>query len=212
MNEFVCVQDEREKELQEQGYTRADKVYFRIGRAIFVIDTLSKDFTKGEAAGTPIGAVAKLNNPDLEFAEEELKQLQELFGSTKFLRLICEGDPDCGFAAKHDILLTGYRGGLDDVIVESKLLQTVHGSAEDIMRNFAESLDWRSKWISVPRWETYDGRGYRIKYDTPLKDEFADVADKVRSIAEKFEHKDDMPDWVKEKFHNSDTGGNGNDC
>ena len=202
MNDF-CVQDERERELQEQGYTKADKVYFRIGRAIFVIDTLSKDFTEGEAAGTPIGAAAKFNNPEIDFDEERLRVLQELFGSTKFLRVACEGDPDCGFAGKSEVLLTGYRGGLDDVIVEGKLLQTVHGSGEDIMRNFSEFLDWRSRWISVPRWETYEGRGYRIKYDTPLKGEFVDVADRVRSIAEKLEHKDDMPDWVKEKFQSS---------
>lgn len=203
MNEFVCVQNEREKELEEQGYVKADKVYFRIGRAIFVIDTLSKDFTEEEAVGTPIGAAAKLNRPGIVFAEEELELLQELFGSTKYLRVICEGDPDCGFAGKSEVLLTGYRGGLDDVIVESKLLQTVHGSGEEVMRNFAEFLDWRSKWISIPRWETYDGRGYRIKYDDILKTEFVDVANRVWSIAEKLEHKDDMPDWVKKKFHSS---------
>ena len=204
MTEHVCEQDTREKELLEQGYVKIEKCFFRIGRAIFVVDTLRKDYSQEEAVETPLGTVATLNRPGLEFDQEDLSMLQSLFGSTGYLRIVCEGDPDCGFAGNSEILLTGYRGGLDDVIVDKELLQTVHGSGEDIMRNFAKTVDWRSKWIHVPRWDTYDGIGYRMKSDEALESEVAILANRLREVADKLEHKDDMPDWVKEKFEKSE--------
>jgi len=203
MDGFVCAQDLREKELLEQGYVSPEKAFFRIGRAIFVVDVLTKDYSVNEALDTPLGLVSALNNPEREFDQEMLDFLQNAFGSTGFFRIVVEGDEDCGFASDTTILLTGYRAGLDDVIVDNKLLKTVHGSDEDIMRNFAEFLEWRSSWISVPRWETYEGLGYRIKHDESLKAEFVDVANKIRAIAEKFEHKDDMPEEVKERLRGS---------
>jgi len=175
-------------------------VFFRIGRAIFVVDTLKKEYTEEEAIETPLGLVAKMNDPELEFDKEALDLIQLLHGSTGFLRIICEGDPDCGFAGNYEVLLTGYRGGLDDVIVERKLLQTVHGSNEDIMRNFADELYRRAEWINVPRWETYDGSGYRMTFETELEDEMKRISGAIREMAYKLEHKDDMPDWVREKF------------
>ncbi len=51
--------------------------------------------------------------------------------------------------------------------------------------------------------ETYDGRGYRMTFETELKDETKQVAEAIREVAYKLEHKDDMPDWVKEKFQSS---------
>lgn len=200
MDEFVCAQDTREKELLEQGYVNPEKVYFRIGRAIFVIDILSKDYTQEEAVGTPLGLSATMNNPELGLDQEALDLIQLLHGSTGFLRIVVEGDEDCGFASNSTVLLTGYRGGLDDVVVDDNLLQTVHGSDSDIMRNFADKLYRRAEWISVPIWESYDGRGHRITYETELKDEMKQVAEAIREMAYKLEHKDDMPDYVKEKF------------
>lgn len=200
MTEFVCAQDIREKELQKQGFANPEKAYFRIGRAIFVIDILSKNYTQEEAVSTPLGLAASVNNPDLEFDREELDLIQLLHGSTGFLRIVVEGDEDCGFASDSTLLLTGYRGGLDDVIVDDKLLQTVHNSGEEIMRNFADFLEWRSGHINVPRWNTFDGTGYRVSFKTPLNEEGKNLAATIREFADKLEHKDDPPDWIIEKF------------
>lgn len=197
---FECAQDVREKELLKQGYVNPEKAFFRIGRAIFVVDILSKEFTEEEAVGTPIGLAAAMNKPDMSFDQEMLDWLQNAFGSTGYLRIICEGDPDCGFAGNYEILLTGYRGGLDDVIVDRKLLQTVHGSDEDIMRNFAEWLHWQADWVNKPNWETYEGDGgYYIQPALELEEKIRAVSDAVKELAEELEHKDDMPDWVKVK-------------
>ncbi len=198
--EFKCAQDVREEELLEQGYVKADKVFYRIGRTIFVVDTLEKDFSEEEALETPIGTVAKLNNPGIEFNNKGLKMLQELFGSTGFLRIAVEGDEDCGFAGTSEVLLTGYRAGLDDVIVDGKLLVTTHNSQEDIMRNFADHLEWMKWRAKIPDWKTYEGMGYRMKESPELKKQIVDVVEEIRSLANTLEHKDDMPDWVREKF------------
>ena len=147
METYVCAQDLREKELLEQGYVNPERAFFRIGRAIFVVDILSKDYSVNEALETPIGLVSVLNNPEQEFDQGMLDFLQNAFGSTGFFRIVVEGDEDCGFASDSTILLTGFRAGLDDVIVNNKLMKTVHGSEENIMRNFAEFLDRRSKWV-----------------------------------------------------------------
>ncbi len=198
--EFKCAQDVREEELLKEGYVKADKVFYRIGRTIFVVDTLQKDYSEDEALETPVGVAARLNNPDTEFAKADLKILQELFGSTGYLRIAVEGDEDCGFAGTSEILLTGYRAGLDDVIVNGKLLKTVHNSQEDIMRNFAADLEWLKWRAMVPDWETYEGVGYRMKKSPELKKRVLDLAKEVRDLADVLEHADDMPDWVKEKF------------
>ena len=199
--EHVCAQDIREKELQEQGYLKAEKVYFRIGRAIFVIDVIDKSFTEEEAIETPLGLTAKMNDPTFEFNPEVMNMLQNIFGSTGVLRVVVEGDDDCGFASNSEILITGYRGGLDDVIVDDKLLQTVHGSDQDIMRNFADELYSRAEWgIHVPRWETYDGTGYQIKNDKELVDEIKRLSGAIRDMAYRLDHKDDMPEEVRKKW------------
>ncbi len=201
MDEFVCAQDLREKKLLEQGYVKTEKVLFRIGRAIFVIDILQKDFTRREALGTPLGLAAKINDPTFDFDKEKLDLLQEMFGSTRFLRINIEGDPDSGIKlSPNEILLTGYRFGLDDVIIDGKLFETTHGDHEQIMRNFAgwiQQMKWRTR---IPDWETYDGRGYRMKECPELEKQLMNVVGGIKALADTMEHKDDKPDYIKEKF------------
>jgi len=139
----TCEQDIREEELKKEG-----KTYFRIGRAIFVIDVLSKDSSLQEAIDTPLGTCAVLSgNAEKLATPEAIKLLQQLFGSTGYLRITIEGDPDAGIGGcVNEVLLTGYRFGLDDVIVDGKLLNTTHGSKAEIMRNFAEFIAF-SSWF-----------------------------------------------------------------
>lgn len=203
MDKYVCDQDLREKELLEQGYVEADRVFFRLGRAIFVVDTLAKDFTEREALGTPLGLAAKINDPGFDFDKEKLDLLQNIFGSTEFLRISIEGDPDSGIRlGPNEVLLTGYRFGLDDVIIDGKLFETTHSGHERVMRNFADWIE-QKKWNTrVPNWESYDGMGYRMKESPELEEQLMNVVRDIRALADTMEHKDDKPDYIKEKFRN----------
>jgi len=204
MDEHVCAQDLREKELQELGYLNGEKAYFRLGRAIFIIDALKKDFTQNEAFGTPLGVAASLNNPGIRFDTTELEMLQNIFGSTAYLRIKVEGDPDGGISLiPNEVLLTGYRYGLDDVIIDGKLFDTTHGDHEEIMRNFADWIERRSWDTHVPDWETYEGVGYHMKECPELETQLRNVVEDIRELADKMEKKDDKPEWVKEKFRSS---------
>ena len=49
-------------------------------------------------------------------------------------------------------------------------------------------------------WESYEGTGYFMKKSPELKKRIVNVVEEIRSLANTLEHKDDMPDWVKEKF------------
>ena len=202
-DEWVCAQDQREEELKKEGYETPKKAYFRIGRAIFTVETITKDYSLREAVGTPLGLVMAMNGNEKLQEEESLKMLQEMFGSTGYLQIICEGDPDCGFASNDEILLTGYRAGLDDVIVDRTLLQSVHGDHEQIMINFADWFENRISWIHVPRWETYDGFSYSVKSDKKLEAKGKRLAKRIREFAEEMKHLDDVPEDVKERLKNN---------
>lgn len=200
MDEFICTQDLREQELLKQGYVKPEKAFFRVGRVIFKINVVGNEFTDEDAESTPLGLVMRLNDPTAVLDESQKSLLQNIFGSPGSLRVVVEGDDDCGFASKDPVILTGYRGGLDDVFVEGKLLQTVHGSEADVMRNFTDYLALQKSWMNVPDWESYDGVGYHIQHDKELEGELENIIDSLRVFIEKYEHRDDMPEWVKKKF------------
>jgi len=201
--EWVCAQDVREEELKKEGYETPDKAYFRIGRAIFTVETITKDYSLNEAVETPLGLVMAMNGNENLQKEESLKMLQKMFGSTGFLKIVCEGDPDCGFAGNEEILLTGYRGGLDDVIVNRELLQSVHGDHEQIMINFADWFESQTSWLLVPRWETYNGFSYNMKTDKKLRAKGKRLANKIKEFAEEIRRLEVCPEEVKERLRNT---------
>ena len=201
--EWVCAQDVREEELKKEGYETPDKAYFRIGRAIFTVETITKDYSLNEAVETPLGLVMAMNGNENLQKEESLKMLQKMFGSTGFLKIVCEGDPDCGFAGNEEILLTGYRGGLDDVIVNRELLQSVHGDHEQIMINFADWFESQTSWLLVPRWETYNGFNYNMKADKKLRAKGKRLANKIKEFAEEIRRLEVCPEEVKERLRNT---------
>jgi len=71
-----CEQDIREEELKKEG-----KIYFRIGRAIFIIDVLNRKQTIEETLNTPIGVCAVLAGTaeNLIKNEETMKQIHGMF-------------------------------------------------------------------------------------------------------------------------------------
>ena len=144
---FVCALDEREKELQKQGYV-SQKAYFRIGRAIFIVEPverkLSMEEMVQETLGTPIGVAVTLAGTAEKLAKDEelLKQIHEIFMPTGYLKITVEGDPDAGLnLAPDQILLSGYRYGLDDVIVDGQLLKTTHGSRSELLKSLVRVLE-----------------------------------------------------------------------
>jgi len=157
--EFVCAQDLREQELQKLGY-KQQKAYFRIGRAIFIVEPTEKQQTKQELLvetlqsplGVCIGAnegiegVKKLYNDP-----ETMKMIQRIFMPTGLLKITVEGDPDGGIGNQipNEILLSGYRYGLDDVFVDGRLLVTTHGSRFEILNNIAEFVDHLTFWSEI---------------------------------------------------------------
>ncbi|MFA5307580.1 MAG: hypothetical protein WC365_09085 [Candidatus Babeliales bacterium] len=115
--EFVCAQDIREQELKTQG-----KTYFRIGRAIFVIEPIyDKD-------------VLIKHDTKTDFQ----KMIQEICGLTGYLKVTVEGDPDSGIESRNEVVLTGYRFGLGDIVADGKLLHTTHGDTNRILKNIVE--------------------------------------------------------------------------
>lgn len=202
MSEGKCALDIREEELRAQGYVKAEPAYWRLGRAIFIIDSQPIEPSAKEALSTPIGVSVVLSGGAEKLVKnaEMMKELQGIFGSTATLRITVEGDPDSHMSGSSTIQLTGYRGGLDDIILDDKLLNTVHGSHEDIIRNFAEWLEWQTGWCTIPRWETYDGVAYGMKGDLKHRKQGKALAARLRRLANELEHADDMPDWVADKF------------
>lgn len=140
--EYVCAQDEREKELQQQGYIANGKAYWRIGRAIFIVEeTGVNPPTPKETLDSPLGLCAALSGKAQEVLKPDMaKKLQMLFGSTGKLRIIIEGDPDSGIGGSNTIEATGYRFGLDDVWIDGKLVDTTHGDKAEILRNMAHQV------------------------------------------------------------------------
>jgi len=137
-----CEQDIREEELKKEG-----KTYFKIGRAIFVIDVLDRKQTLEETLQTPLGVATMVAGTAHKLAEDEetMKMIHGLFMPTGYLRITVEGDPDAGLGAcNNEVLLTGYRYGLDDVIVDDKLLVTTHGSKAEILRQNAKFMEFAS--------------------------------------------------------------------
>jgi len=201
--EYVCSQDLREKVLKNEGYETPEKAYFRIGRAIFTVEVVKKDYSISEALETPLGLAMGMNRNKKITEQETLNMLQEAFGSTGYLKIICEGDDDCGFASNSEILLTGYRAGLDDVIVDRTLLQSVHGDHEQIMINFADWFESRTSWIIIPKWETYDGVGYSMKADKKLRAKGKRLAKRIREFAEEVKQLEVVPEDIKEGLRNN---------
>ena len=196
-----CAQDIRERELLEQGYIQAEKVFFRLGRAIFVIDAKPIEYTQEDARKTILGTAASLSNPLVEFKKEHVKLMQQICGSTGYLRIKVEGDPDSGLSLGSDeVLLSGYRFGIDDVIVNGKLLDSTHGSREEMMRNYAEKIEWGKYMAHIPNWDTFDGICYFVKSSPELKAQIESVVKSIRELADTLEHKDDMPEEVLEKW------------
>ena len=170
--EFVCAQDLREEELKKQG-----KTYFRIGRAIFVIERVERDeVTTEEVLGTPLGVAVALGPKPETVADPEFKRtVNELFLPTGYLKITVEGDPDAGLDLSPNIIqLTGYRFGLDDVIVDGKLLDTTHGNSRDIMRNFADWFETNDSWAEIHRQKRLAGK-------------FKRIADEIRAVAEEMD-------------------------
>jgi hypothetical protein len=151
----VCALDEREKELQKQGYVNR-KAYFRIGRAIFIVEPverkLSTEEVLEETLGTPIGVAATLAGTSEKLADDEklLKQIHEIFMPTGYLKITVEGDPDAGvILAPNQILLSGYRFGLDDVMVDGELVKTTHGSRSEVVKSLAKNLEGELFWTAL---------------------------------------------------------------
>ena len=143
MTERKCAQDEREEQLKKEG-----KTYFRIGRAIFIVDTTERKMSTQELLDTPLGLATALAGTANKLIEDEAlaKEMHGLFMPTGYLRIKVEGDPDAGIAVvPNEVLLTGYRFGLDDVIVDGKLLNTTHGSRKELIKALADALE-REKW------------------------------------------------------------------
>lgn len=186
-----CELDKREKQLQDEGYTNFTKGYLRLGRALFIVDSLEKQPSESEAWQSPIGVLASLQG-ETKFDESTVKTLQEIFGSIAFLRIVVEGDPDAGLGnCRKEVLMSGYRYGLDDVLIDGKLVETTHGSKTQIIRYFIEQL--KNLDCSVPNWETYDGIGYSLKESKEIHDKLASTIHGLTEFVCLIEHKDDMP-------------------
>ena len=196
-----CAQDIRERELLEKGYVQAENVFFRLGRAIFIITTTPIEYSQEDARGTIIGQAASLSNPFVKFKKEHVELMQELCGSTGYLRINVEGDPDAGLSLEPDkVLISGYRFGIDDVIVNGKLLDSTHGSREEMMRNYADAIELNKFMARVPDWDTFDGACYYMKQSPELKAQIEQVVESIRGLANTLEHKDDMPEEVMRKW------------
>jgi hypothetical protein len=147
--------DEREKELQKQGYVNR-KAYFRIGRAIFIVEPverkLSTEEVLQETLETPLGVATIVAGTSEKLAEDEkfLKKIHGIFMPTGYLKITVEGDPDAGInSAPNQILLSGYRFGLDDVIVDGELLKTTHGSRSEVLKSLAKNLEGELFWTKL---------------------------------------------------------------
>jgi hypothetical protein len=179
--------DEREKELQKQGYVN-QKAYFRIGRAIFVIEPverkLSTEEMLQETLGTPIGVATVVAGTSEKLAEDEkfLKEIHGIFMPTGYLKITVEGDPDAGVdLAPNQILLSGYRFGLDDVIVDGLLLKTTHGSRSEVLKSLAKNLEGELFWAKLEKNQKLEG-----KIKTTLKN-LHEIVAVIRKEAKRFE-------------------------
>lgn len=146
MNEnFECAQDIREKELIKLGYI-SQKCYFRIGRAIYIIEPATRELTaeeaKKEALNTPLGVAVALSGNAEKVDEETAKMMQALFMPTGFLQVKVEGDPDAGIdKCSDEIKLSAYRFGLDDVYINGRLFDSTHGSRKEILLTYADEIE-----------------------------------------------------------------------
>ena len=173
--DHVCAQDLKEQELKKQG-----KTYFRIGRAIFIVETCERKQTLEETLETPIGTAALLAGTAHKLAEDEetMKMIHGLFMPTGFLRITVEGDPDAGLGLiANEVLLSGYRYGLDDVIVDGELLKTTHGSRSEILRNFGKFVERQDFWAKLEKDEKLKRK---IRRTAKSILEVADALEKLR--------------------------------
>jgi len=141
-----CALEELAEKFKREGYTILGldgKVAFRIGRALFVIDVQPREPEPRQVLGTSIGLAIALNKgPEAVLGDPELvRKLQEIFLPVAWLRIRVFGDPDAlPFAPDliteqpNVVLLSGYRFGLDDVVVDGDILRTVHGDVLEEVR------------------------------------------------------------------------------
>ncbi|MFH1520968.1 MAG: hypothetical protein ABID61_04950, partial [Candidatus Micrarchaeota archaeon] len=118
------------------------------------IDVLNRKQTIEETLNTPIGVCAVLAGTaeNLIKNEETMKQIHGMFLPTgylrRYLRITIEGDPDAGLGSMaNEVLLTGYRYGLDDVIIDGKLIDSTHGNKAEIIKNYADYLE-NNSWCA----------------------------------------------------------------
>ena len=152
MGEEKCALDKLAEKFKREGYAvfgLDGKAAFRIGRALFVIDVQPREPEPCQVLGTTIGLAIALNKgPEAVLNDPELvRTLQELFLPVAWLRIRVFGDPDALMSApdliteRPDVvLLSGYRFGLDDVVVDGELLHTVHGDVMEEVRVHARRI------------------------------------------------------------------------
>jgi len=139
-----CALDLREEEFRREGYLNLNgkKAYVRLGRAIFTIQTEPRKVELAKTLETPIGMAIAITGQTDKLTEEMVEKINEIFLPTGYLKITVEGDPDSGVSSEAStILISGYRFGLDDIIINGKTLVTTHGDHYELIENLIDTLE-----------------------------------------------------------------------
>ena len=160
--------DSRENELKKQGYVnlKDKKAYVRIGRSIFIVESIPIITDKWIFGFPPEG----------------------------YLRILVEGDPDAGLGrCTSEILLTGYRFGLDDVIIDGKIFKTVHGDENLLIETLISELELTLKCRAF----TFSNHTKQAKkYLNYAKELIENSFAKIREAFEIIKHYEDQTEEV----------------
>jgi len=179
--------DRIEEQLKEEK-----KTYFRIGRAIFIIEAKTKPLTKPNIYETPLGAtLAAVGDPELKQNQQLQEKLRDLFLPKGHLKITVLGDPDAGLGERKDIIrITGYRFGLDDVVINGKTIRTTHGNKFETVRNLLDEVEkiliWNCEHF-IPAEE-----GYYIEFDQKEINHIKRLINELREINEKLERRHEL--------------------